>query len=165
MSMRISLKKIREGVEHSLEKSTQHLEGAEACLSEDIFDGAVALIEYSVEEFGRAVALREKLETGSEEVERKLFWSHEYKYNKAWTVLPNDLKIIYEGTFATAVLGDEAVFEVGKESISPRTRLDAIFVNYDESLDAWKTGIQANKQKLNRIIEGIRGYIVNFKIP
>jgi len=162
MDVRIPSKKIQEGIEYSLEKSAQHLTGAEACLSKGILDGAVALIEYAVEEFGRAVALREKLETGSEEVERELFSSHEYKYEKAWTVLPQELKTIYEGTFDVAVF-DEAVFDVGKESISPRVRLDAIFVNYDETNDKWKIGIRADKHKLKRLIEGIKQCINDFE--
>lgn len=164
MSIRISLEKIREGIEHALRKSAQHLAGAQACISEDIFDGAIALIEFAVEEFGRAVALREKLETGSEVVEKKLFESHVYKYNKAWTVLPSELKTVYEGSFDVTIF-DPAIFDAGKESISPGTRLEAIFVGYNEVTGEWKTGIRANKQKLERLVEAIREHINNFKIP
>ena len=165
------MEKIREGIGHALRKSEEHLSNAELLISKNSLCDAVALIEFSIEEFGRAVALREKLNAGSKDVERSLFSSHDYKYEKAWTVLPEELKTIYEGTFDTAVLGEatlgemalgETVSGVEKETISPRTRLDATFVNYDEHEKEWKVGVPAEKEKLEIIIKGIREHIRSF---
>jgi len=171
MTIKIPLEKLREGIQYSLKKSEEHLVGAEVLIERNLLSGAVALIEFAIEEFGRAQALREKLRKGSEDVERSLFSSHDYKYEKAWTVLPEELKTIYEGTFDTAVLGEatlgemalgETVSGVEKETISPRTRLDATFVNYDEHEKEWKVGVPAEKEKLEIIIKGIREHIRSF---
>ena len=162
MSIKISLTKTREGIKLALEKCEEHLASAEILTTRDDLSNAAALIEFAIEEFGRAVALIEKLKTGSEEIDRKLFTSHDYKYEKAWTVLSSDLKTVYEGTFDVSAF-NKAYFDVGKETISPRTRLDATYVNYDEKNQEWKVGIRADKEKLRSIINGIRESIKNLR--
>jgi hypothetical protein len=57
----------------------------------------------------------------------------------------------------------EAVSSVEKETISPRTRLNAIFVNYDERNKEWKVGIRAEKEKLETIINTLRKHIKSFQ--
>ena len=49
------------------------------------------------------------------------------------------------------------------ETISPRTRLDATFVNYDKVTQEWNKGIQADPERLVSIIKKIREEIANFK--
>jgi len=73
-------------------------------ISIESFEDAVILIRFAVEEFGKAVALRENLEKGNEQVEDDLFKNHPYKEAKASSVLPGDLKIIYEGTQSLGLL-------------------------------------------------------------
>ena len=133
-------------------------------ISKNNLNDAVALIEFGIEEFGRAVALNEKLEAGSEDVELALFISHNYKYEKAWSVLPKGLKTIYERSYEGSF--DVTSFDVGtleKETISPRTRLDATFVNYDELNKEWKVGVQAQEEKLETVIKGIKKRIASFE--
>jgi AbiV family abortive infection protein len=161
MTIKMTSDIIKEGMTLALRKSEEYLSDAELLISKGSLNTAVVLIEFAIEEFGRAVALCEKLKTGSVEVERTLLKSHNLKYNKAWSVLPEDLKTIYEGTFDPAIF-DPNIFDVGKETISPRTRLDATFVDYDESIKKWKDGIRADKYKLEAIIKGIREEIRSF---
>jgi AbiV family abortive infection protein len=165
MIIRMGPEKICRGLELALKKCEELLSDAETLISKGSgsLNNAVALIEYAIEEFGRAVCLREKLEKGSNEIEAELFKSHEYKYNKAWNVLPPELKTIYEGTFDVTHFEGTA-FDVGKETISPRTRLDAIFVNYDKELEEWKVGVRADSETLKRVIEGIREKLKTFRI-
>jgi AbiV family abortive infection protein len=155
MTIKIAVKKIREGMKLALEKCNEHLVAAETLISKESLNDAVALIEFAIEEFGRAVALKEILKKSSNEVEEELFKNHEYKYNKAWSVLPEELKTIYEGTFDVAQFS-KTDFDVGKETISPRTRLDAVFVDYDVKLEKWKTGVRADGETLKNVIEGLR---------
>jgi hypothetical protein len=98
MTMKIPLVKIGEGIKLALRKCDEHLDGAEILADNGILSGAVALLEFAIEEFGRAVALIERHKVGSENIERKVFSDHEYKYDKAWTSVPANLKTIYEGS-------------------------------------------------------------------
>lgn len=107
MTMKIPLTKIEQGIKLALEKCDEHLASAEILASKGALSDAVVSLEFAIEEFGRAVALIEKHKLDSEDVEKKLFNDHDYKYNKAWTVLPASLKTIYEGTF------DPTVFDPG----------------------------------------------------
>jgi AbiV family abortive infection protein len=158
--MKISLSKIQEGIKLALEKCDEHLASAEILASRGALGSAVVSLEFAIEEFGRAIALIEKYKAGSEDVEKKLFIDHDYKYNKAWTdnkawtVLPTDLKTIYESSFDPAVF-DPKIFDVSKETISPRTRLEATHVNYDEKTQKWKVGIRVDRERIQKIIAEI----------
>lgn len=155
MTMKIPLAKIEQGIKLALAKCEEHLTSAEILASKSALGNAVESLEFAIEEFGRAVALIEKLKSGSEDVEKKLFNSHDYKYNKAWTVLPTRLKTIYEGSSDPAVF-DPKIFDAGKETISPRTRLDATHVSYDEKAQEWTTGVRVDKDKIQQIVDQIR---------
>ena len=150
---------MREGIERSLRKCEEHLGSAEILVSNGFLNNAVVCIEFALEEFGRAVGLRDELSADSTHVDESLFRSHEFKYNKAWTVLPHDLKSIYEGTFDPSFF-DPRFFNTTGETISPRTRLDATFVNYVRG--EWRNGVPANPESLKRLIEGIRQAITTF---
>jgi AbiV family abortive infection protein len=155
MSFKMTRDKICEGMKLALKKCDDHLSSVEILISKGALDDAVVLIEFAIEEFGRAVWLSEKLKTGSTNVEKKLQFDHKFKYDKAWLVLPEGLKTIYLNSFdVTAFSGVE--FDTGKETISPMTRLDATYVNYSEKTQQWKTGIRADAKKLLEIVEGIR---------
>jgi AbiV family abortive infection protein len=142
--------------------SRQKLDDAELLISMQSFEDAVILIQFAVEEFGKAVALRENLEKGNEQVEDDLFKNHLYKENKAWSVLPGDLKTIFEGTFSPQDFSPQD-FETEKETISHKTRINATFVDW--LAGNWKTGVQAEPDKLLRLIKGLRNEIEDFHVP
>jgi len=162
MARKIPLSDLPTGIILALRTSLQKLDDAELLISKESFEDAVILIQFALEEFGKAVALREKLENGIEQVEDNLFRNHTYKENKAWSVLPSGLKTIYEGTFSPQDFSPQD-FDTGKETISHQTRVNATFVDWVAG--NWTTGIQAESDKLLRLINGLKKEIDNFKMP
>ena len=59
MTVRIPSEKIAEGIRVSLEKTEEHLAGAKVLIENKNINNAIVLVEFAVEEFGRAVALRD----------------------------------------------------------------------------------------------------------
>ena len=169
ITVKIPLEKIQEGIGISLRKCEEHLSGAEVLIEKDFINDAVALIEFAIEEFGRAVYLRERLQMGSGTIEESLETSHQLKYDKAFSVLPKELKTIWEGFsyFPKEYWGGgywgEGYWGGRKETISPRTRPNAIFTHFDETTQTWQSGIRADEEILRYIIDTLRGYIKNFK--
>ena len=152
--MNIPLEKVKQGVELSKQKCLYHLTSAEV-LAKNQPSNALVLLEFAIEEFGRAIALNENIKSGSTEVDNALMRNHQYKYEKAWTVLPQKLKAVYEGSFDPAIF-DPSIFDAGMETISPQTRLDATFVNWDEKAQDWKDTIRADSDKILGISKQIR---------
>lgn len=171
----ISKAKIAEGIELSLKKSLEHLAGANALIDKNLLNDAVALIEFAIEEFGRAVYLSERLRLGLESIELSLEKgrnAHDLKYMKAFSVLPTDLRTVWEetiyGYFPKGYWGN--YFPKGywgggfrKETISPLTRCDAVFIKFDEKTQSWHEGIMADNKKLTLIIASLRENIGIFK--
>jgi AbiV family abortive infection protein len=162
MTRKIPLSEMGEGIRLALETSHQKLSDAKQLISVGSCEDAVILIQFALEEFGKAVGLKEKLERGIENVEDDLFRNHIYKENKAWSVLPGDLKTIYEGTFSPQAFSAQD-FDVGKETISHHTRVSATFVDWING--KWVKGIQADPKKLLQLITELEKEIRNFKIP
>jgi hypothetical protein len=164
--------KLEEGITISLKRASKHLDGAEVLISNDLPDDAVALVEFAIEEFGRAVYLRERLEKGLDSIEKAIERDHLHKYNKAFSVLPAELKTIWKDTlfgyfpkgywpenyFPEGYWGEKVI----KEKISPSTRLNAIFPYFDENSQSWHDGINVDGNKLLKIIEVLRENIGKF---
>jgi len=166
--MKISRTKIEEGIKVSQEKSIRHLDAAEMLIYNDFLDNAVASIEFAIEEFGRAVYLRERLHLGLETIEKSLETDHSLKYNKAFSILPTELKTIWQG-FTPFPKGTwhENYWPRGfwggkKETISHSARLNAIFTRFDEKTQTWYSGINTDKRKLEDIVNKLKEYIRNF---
>lgn len=115
---------------------------------------AIIILEFAIEEFGRSIAFNKNLEIKSTEVDNSIMNNHTRKYNEAWTVLPNTLKTVYEGSFDPAIF-DPKIFDSGRETISPETRLNATFVNWDEGNQEWKDIIKADPEKIITISKEI----------
>lgn len=90
--------KIQTGIAISLVKAQHHLDCSELLIKNNFLYNAVDSIEFAVEEFGRAVYLRERLQSGLETIESVLETNHWLKYDRAFTVLPTELKVIWEKT-------------------------------------------------------------------
>lgn len=94
------------------------------------------LLQYAIEEFGKALMLKEEFLRNSSETLRFDKWvSHEYKFNKAWDVLDKGLKVVHEGAFDTSAF-DPAIFDTNVEA-SHRLRLEAGYVDYVERKGEW----------------------------
>ena len=157
-SLKIPLEKIKEGVHLSKQKCLEHLDCAELLASNNLPGNAMILLEFAIEEFGRSVAFNKNLRSGSPEVDNSIMRSHKSKYDEAWTVLPQKLKTVYEGSFDPAIF-DPNIFNCRKETISPETRLEATFVNWDEKTQEWKDSIRADPEKIIAISKEIRASI------
>jgi AbiV family abortive infection protein len=184
---RIPIAKMQEGIDLSLKKSMEHLDGAEALISKKLLNGSVALIEFAIEEFGRAVILRNMFRNNLETIEQKSKWkNHNHKYKEAFTVLSTNLQTIWEKTFPsmvtvgagiatagasaatigrrTATIGRGHGLKTKKEMVSHDTRCNAIFVDFVEDTQKWRTGTNASSRKLEYIIGELKGNIKNFKV-
>ncbi|MDT8781954.1 MAG: hypothetical protein IAX22_04830 [Candidatus Bathyarchaeota archaeon] len=148
--MKIPLEKIKEGRELSKKKCIDHLDVAELLASNGFTDNSVISLEFAIEEFGRIVAFNENLKNKSDEIDDRIMKNHEFKYNLAWGVLPKELKILYEGTFDPAIF-DPEIFDCAKETISPQTRLNATFINWDNRTNDWKDTINVDAKKISEI--------------
>ena len=160
------IKKIpKEKIGISLRKSEEHLDGAEVLVQMNFLNDSVGLIEYAIEEFGRAVYLKERLDSGLEEVETSLERDHWLKYDRAFSSLPTELKTIWETTIPHAFPPQyfpNGYFPITKGTISPLTRLNAIFPYFDEKDQSWHEGINADGSKLLEIIKALRENIKKF---
>jgi AbiV family abortive infection protein len=178
---KIPTAKIREGIPVTLKKALEHLYGAEALIGNNLLNDAVALIEFAIEEFGRAVILRDMVGANIETIEEKRCWyNHDYKYNAAFTKLPKELKTIWDGMIplkgmiARAYIASafhpsayctarRSRYVRGKgEVVSPTTRCEAVFIDYDETKQKWKNGIRANRAKLELVIAELKEHIRDF---
>jgi hypothetical protein len=97
--IKISQEKLRTGIAISLDNSLKHLDGTEVLIERNFLDCAVILIGFAIEEFGRAVYLRERLQKGLETIEEVLERSHKLKYERAFSVLSPELRTIWKVTF------------------------------------------------------------------
>ena len=137
-------------------------------LYNDFLDNAVASIEFAIEEFGRAVYLRERLDLGLETIEKSLETDHKLKYDKAFSILPKELKTIWEGfgLFPKGFWPDgfwpKGFWGERYEDISPSARLNTIFTHFDEKTQTWHSGINTDKRKLEDIVYKLREHIKNF---
>jgi len=162
--IKISQNKLRDGIAISLDNSLKHLDGVEALIEKGFLDCAVILIWFAIEEFGRAVYLRERLQKGLETIEESLEKSHKLKYDKAFSVLPENLKIIWFRSFQPLLvpLFPLNFFPHKKEILSPSTRLRPVYLHFDEKTQMWQSGIKADKEKLKKIVSIMKEYIVKF---
>ncbi len=164
--IKISQHKLREGIAISLDNSLKHLDGVEALVEKDLLDGAVILIGFAIEEFGRAVYLRERLQSGKETIEKSLQSgkkAHDLKYEKAFSMLPKKLETIWSRSSPLLYMMYFPFFPYQKEILSPSTRLKPIYLHFDEKTQTWQRGINADKEKLKWIVSEIKEHIVKFE--
>jgi len=160
--IKISQGKLRDGIAISMDNSLKHLDGVEILIEKDLLDCAVILIGFAIEEFGRAVYLRERLQKGSETIEEVIERSHKLKYDKAFSVLPKELETIWSRSGPLLHMMEFPFFPYKKEVISPSTRLKPIYLHFDEKTQEWQRGILVDKEKLKLIVNEIKDYIVKF---
>lgn len=184
----IPLAEMEEGIQSCLKKATEHLDGAESLIEKNLVDDSVALVEFAIEEFGRAVILKDMLRNKRETILFKQWKDHQFKYDKAFEVLPKKLKTKWKETFwkpingrlrfkigvddpttgSTVELkvtsGNACVLDSREYSVSPDTRCDAIFVDFMEERNTWRTGIKPNAETLNLIITQLRENVKTFTV-
>jgi hypothetical protein len=162
---KISKNKIQEGIAISLDTCQRHLDSAEVLIKSNFLESAVESIEHAIEEFGRAVYLKERLDAGLESIEVSIEQKHWLKYDKAFTVLPIELKTIWENTTSPTTepyIFTGNVFDL-KGTISPYTRCNANYTTFNEKTQQWQNGILVDAKKLTKTIDSMRKYVLGFK--
>jgi len=165
MQLQIKRKDIIEMIELCFMNVTQFLSDAELIHSQKPrFDHSVALIQFAIEELGKASILRKKLQETRDdviEVPDKLFGgrgSHEFKEKEAWTVLSPQLRILAEGSFGS---GFGSGFETEDVELSHEERLRCLFVDFKDGVI--RLGVAVDSQKLEKIIESTKKEVERLK--
>jgi hypothetical protein len=155
--------KIQQGIALSLDMAQRHLECSKFLVEKGFHQNAVETIEHAIEEFGRAVYLRERLAKGLETMSSYIETKHFLKYDKAFEVLPEKSKTIWEfpTQLSEGYINTDISFRYN-EKITPETRKDVIFLKYNERTKQWQNGIMVDGKKLAAIIEEIKNCILEF---
>lgn len=130
------------------------------------FDHSVALIQFAVEELGKASILQKRLHATKNnliDVPDNLFGgrgSHQLKEKEAWTVLSNNLRVLAEGAFDPRYF-DPRYFVTEDVELTHEERLRCLFVDFKNG--APTLGVACESQKLEKIIESIDKEIVELK--
>jgi AbiV family abortive infection protein len=130
------------------------------------FDHSVALVQFAVEELGKASILRKKLQETEDaivEVPDRLFGgrgSHQLKEREAWTILSPELRTLARGAFDPKVF-DPQVFLTEDVELSHEERLRSMFVDFDKGVPT--LGIAVESELLQKLIEGVEREVEEFK--
>lgn len=130
------------------------------------FDHSVALVQFAVEELGKASILRKKLQETQDavvEIPDNLFGgrgSHQLKEREAWTILSPELRILAEGVFDPKVF-DPRVFVTEDVELSHEERLRCLFVGFEGGVPT--LGVAVESEKFEKLIEGIEKEVERLK--
>lgn len=130
------------------------------------FDHSIALVQFAVEELGKASILRKKLQETQDdviEVPDKLFGgrgSHQLKEKKAWTILSSELRILAEGAFDPQFF-DPKFFATKNVELSHSERLRCLFVGFEEGTP--RLGAAVESENLEKLVEGIEKEVERLK--
>lgn len=120
---------------------------------------AYGIIQLAIEELGKGLILKEGYMNCNSSVIGIENWvfgrgkpskSHISKFEKAWKVLNEDLKTVYNGIFDKEVF-DPGIFDTDIEA-SHKLRLDCVYVDYNEKLNRWDWFRSARLDKDNLLL-------------
>lgn len=168
--IKISEEKIKKGITLSLEKSSKYLNSIKVLTQNECFDCIAILLYFAIEEFGRAVYLRNRLKEGKKSIEKDLQFGrkgHDLKYEYAFSVLPENLKNIFIGINPSAEINPFidmpwSLFGLKVQQINPATRLKAGYLNFNENLQDWETDIPISKEIVKETIIEMEKSILSF---
>jgi AbiV family abortive infection protein len=147
--------KIQEGIDLCKSNVVDFLKDAKLIIAEKRLNHAYVMVEFAIEEFGKAILLKEALEQNKSDpiiVKESVFKSHKQKDEKAWNVLDSKYKTIYdEGDF------DDDGFDykdfVTDTKAGHETRLHCAFVDF--CYGNWYLGRNIKENLLNDLIKHI----------
>jgi len=147
---------MQEGIDLCKANVIDFLKDAKLIIAEKRLNHAYVSVEYAIEEFGKAEILKEVLQSSEGDpmiVSARVFKSHKYKDDKAWTILDPKFKTIYdeESDFDDTDF-DYKDFQTDTKA-SHATRLHCAFVDCDHS--GWYLGRNLNEELLNNLINHI----------
>ena len=130
------------------------------------FDHSIALVQFAVEELGKASILRKKLQETQDdviEVPAKLFGgrgSHQLKEKEAWIILSSELRVLAEAAFDPKFF-DPRFFVTEDVELSHSERLRCLFAGFEDGTPT--LGAAVESEKLENLIEGIEKEVERLK--
>jgi AbiV family abortive infection protein len=122
-------------------------------------DQAAIVFSFAVEEFGKAVLLRDAYQTGADPVIVDGFYDHAAKLEGAGKYIPAENLLVSQSAFQQGAFQDDA-YEVG-ESADLETRLSSLYVDWE---NGWRHGVHVDGELLQRNITAVRFRILDAKI-
>jgi len=157
--VKIPRDKIPEGIKRSVEEIKRYVSDAELLIEKTSLRHALILVQFAIEELGRASILKKRFEEAESkdivEVEDVLFGgrgSHKYKEDEAWRLLDPQLRTIHEGAFNRRHFTRH--FDVS-EVLTHNARLEVSFVAWDEYIKDWKIPPTIDKEKVRELLRAI----------
>lgn len=153
-----------EGIGSCLRTSKRYVNDARLLLNNDSLENAILLGIYATEEFVKVHTLSQELEQQKGrrvvQVEAKLFSSHDYKLKTAEEILGISLpdvegsKIILESSRIDVA---RIPFRIGAPdvTVSPGTRLQCAYVDWNDEENQWEGGIHYNPAHLEDLLARI----------
>lgn len=125
---------------------------------------AYLFIQLAIEEFGKALIMKEELQNSRSDIIHIDDWVfakkgqakkiHVSKFDKAWEVLDKGLKEVHRGVYEKNVF-DPNIFDTNVDA-SHELRLKCIYVDYDEKNKRWDWfRVRLDKDKLLLLIDDI----------
>ena len=151
----IARTELRRGIMTCISVSSLRQAEAESLLTAAFLTGAGIVFSFAVEEFGKAVMLRDAFRSGTDPVTVHGFSDHRVKIEAAHTLIPAEYLRLTSGPFQAGVF-EPAVFHVGTTA-SLKTRLDGLYVDWCEG--EWQYGAKVEPAILRGSIEGVQAVV------
>jgi AbiV family abortive infection protein len=147
--------KMQEGIDLCKKNAMDFLNDAKLIVAEKRLNHAYVLVEFAIEEFGKAAILSNQLRSSTSDpipIPEQIFKSHKGKAEKAWTILDRKFKTIYGHGGFDDVGFDYTGFQTDTKA-RHETRLHCAFV--DCEYGNWYLGRNIDVNLLNDLITHI----------
>jgi len=157
---KIPLDSVRKGIELCKDNVRRLLDDARTLIKKHTWQAkshAVALIVLAIEELGKAKVLSDGLQQAIKkridivEVEEALFRLHEPKFEEGCSLIPSAALVIEEAAYDRKFF-DPDVFVTEDVEVNPKIRLEATFVDWNDTKKMWKIGTPATEEKIENLI-------------
>ena len=117
------------------------------------------MFSFAVEEFGKAVLVRQAYERGEVIPTIIGFYDHEAKLQAASAEIPGDLLMLHVGAFHIDAFQANA-FDVNRVA-NFEDRMQRMYVGWDESSETWIGPTDVDRSTLSSSIEGVERIFKN----
>lgn len=157
---KIPLDSVRKGIELCKDNVRRLLDDARTLIKKHTWQAkshAVALIVLAIEELGKAKVLSDGLQQAIKkgidivEVEEALFRLHGPKFEEGCSLIPSAALVIEEAAYDRKFF-DPDVFVTEDVEVNPKIRLEATFVDWNDTKKMWKIGTPATEEKIENLI-------------
>ncbi len=153
----ISRGDIPEGIRMCLSAAQARLHEAEALLTAGHHIQTAVLFSFAVEEFGKAIVLRDEFDKGNDPATVHDFYDHEAKLVAAGTKIPEEKLLLHGGVFNRRVF-DPSVFDTGNQ-VDFGARLSGLYVDWARG---WRHGqVRVDPALLKANLAAVRAIIVS----